>query len=349
MISQCWLHIGTEKTGSTSIQAFLAQNRPVLLSRGWLYPNSAGRTKQYSLAAFALDDHRSDRVRRLLGAGQRLGVDEFRRRLSDSLKAEAAASGARAMVLSSELLSTQLRRPGEIAHLKSLCDALAQETKVVVYLRNQADFLVSRYTNVIWEGGTADFGFRARAAIADYALLLERWSHVFGRTNMIVRRFEPMQFVGDDVVEDFAQTIGLDMRGLRRPARSNPSLDAQSLAFLRAVNRQLPPHVAKHVDRFRGALVRVLQRRGGTKFVITRALAERIESAYRDSNARVSAEYFGSRSQPLFSPPVLVSRDVTASPNRLDPITATRIAGFLALGLLRDGVLWAARRLNHVQ
>src|SRR5436190_12433898 len=202
MIAQCWLHIGTEKTGSTSIQTFLAQNRAALLSRGSIYPQSAGAKQHYSLVAFSLDDDRSDSTRLMLGIGTRIRLEDFRRQLLDSLKTELAASSAVTAVFSNELLSTRLQRPSEITRMKALCDALAGHTTVIVYIRNQADFLVSRYTNVIWEGGTAEFNFRARAAIADYALLLDRWSQIFGRENVIVRRFEPADFAGNDLIGD---------------------------------------------------------------------------------------------------------------------------------------------------
>ena len=235
MIAQCWLHIGTEKTGSTSIQTFLAQNRAALLSRGWIYPQSAGALKHSSLIAFSLDDDRIDSTRLRLGIGKRIALEGFRRELLNSLKTDLAASGAATAVFSSELLSTRLRRPSEIGRLKALCDALAGHTRVIVYIRNQADFLVSRYTNVIWEGGTAEFDFRARIAIADYELLLDRWTNIFGKENVIVRRFEPTDFPGNNVILDFAQAIGLSTGGLREPERSNPSLDAESLAAARAV------------------------------------------------------------------------------------------------------------------
>jgi hypothetical protein len=251
-------------------------------------------------------------------------------------------------MLSSELLSTRLRQSGEIARLKGLCDTVAARTNVVVYLRNQADFLVSRYTNVIWEGGTGDFDFRGRSAIADYALLLDRWSDVFGKANVVVRRFEPADFPEGDVLRDFAETIGLDIVGLERPARANPSLDTESLVFLRAVNRRLPAFVSKRLEPFRGALVRVLQRRrGGTRFVIPPSLAQRIEDAYADTNSRVSEAYFGSRFRPLFAPPLLVSVEEKPASNNLRPLGAARIALFLLSGLLRDG--WVRLRFHRAQ
>jgi len=350
MIAQCWLHIGTEKTGSTSIQKFLAQNRTTLLARGWLYSDTAGVLAHHSLVAYGLDDERHDDTRRTGGVGDRISLDVFRRQLIDSLHDEIAASGAATLILSNERLATRLNRPTEIARLRALCDQLAQNTKIVVYVRNQADFLVSRYTNVIWESGTAEFAFPARTAIADYKLLLDRWSEVFGRETVIVRRFEPAGFLDGDLIDDFASAIGLDNKGLQRPPRANPSLDAESLAFLRGFNRRLPHALSARIQPFRGAIVRVLQRhRGGTKFVIPREQAERIEAAYRESNERVSADYFGSRFRPLFSPPLLISQTGDTPRDRINALTAMHIAAFLALGLLRDSVFWAVRRLTRRQ
>jgi hypothetical protein len=92
----------------------------------------------------------------------------------------------------------------------------------------------------------------------------------------------------------------------------------------------------------------VLQRRrGGTKFVIPRAQAERIEAAYRDSNEQVSADYFGACFRPLFSPPLLVSETGDPPRDRIGALMAIRIASFLASGFLRDSLIWTVRRLTR--
>lgn len=344
MLARCWLHIGTEKTGSTSIQTFLASNRKALLARGWLYPVTAGALAHHNLLAYSLDDRRDDSARRIAGVGKRVSLDAFRRRVIQSFEYEIAGSGATTLLLSNECLATRLRLPEGIARLKALCDRFARETKVIVYLRNQADFFASRHTNVIWEGGTQDFDFPGPLPIADYALLLDRWSDVFGKKNIIVRRFEAADFPAGDLIADFAEATGLDTRGLPIPPRVNPSLDAESLAFLRGMNRRLPRNPQGRVQLLRNRIVRVLQRRrGGTRFTIPPRLATRIEDVYRDSNERVSTDYFGSRYHPLFSPPVLVSD--TPVPRHIGVVTAVRISGFVALGLLRDGFIWAATRL----
>ncbi|HWY16792.1 MAG TPA: hypothetical protein VNX86_16775 [Rhizomicrobium sp.] len=334
MIAQCWLHIGTEKTGSTSIRNYLALNRAALLSQGYLYPRTPGATSHYALTAFALDDARIEGTRRTLGIGNQESVSRFRAEFVDSLEKEIATSGAKTVIFSNELLSSSVRSPSEVARIKALCDAIARQTKIVVYLRNQTDFLVSRYTNIVWGGGTNEFQFRGRPALADYSRLLDRWAQAFGRENIVARRFELADFPGGDLLADFAGATGLDHTRLRPVSRFNESLDAESLAFLRAINRRLPHGLANRISPFRGRIVRVLQqRRGGTKFIVSSTLAEQIEEAFRGSNELVSNTYFESRFHPLFSRPLLAGPPDALPKNDIGPLAALGIAGFLTAGL----------------
>ncbi len=334
MIAQCWLHIGTEKTGSTSIRNYLALNRAALLSQGYLYPQTPGATNHYGLTAFALDDARIEGARRTLGIGDQESVSRFRAEFADSLEKETAASGASTLVFSNELLSSRLRSPAELARIKALCDGIARETKIVVYLRNQTDFLVSRYTNIVWEGGTKEFHFRGPPGLADYSRLLGRWAQAFGRENIFARRFEPTDFPGGDLLADFASATGFDHARLQPVHRFNESLDAESLAFLRAMNRRLSPGIARRIAPFRGRIVRVLQRRrGGSRFIISSAVARQIEEAFQDSNELVSNAYFESRFHPLFSPPLLAGPSDTLPKNDIGSLAALEIAGFVTAGL----------------
>ncbi|MGH6876239.1 MAG: hypothetical protein ACREHV_02550, partial [Rhizomicrobium sp.] len=63
MLSRCWLHIGTGKTGTTSIQHHLARNRRALLAQGYLYAMAPGSGNHHALSAFALEDEKIDAAR----------------------------------------------------------------------------------------------------------------------------------------------------------------------------------------------------------------------------------------------------------------------------------------------
>jgi hypothetical protein len=190
-----------------------------------------------------------------------------------------------------------------VRRIKALCDALAEETKVIVYLRNQVDYLVGLYTTSVEDGNARDFDL-ARARGADYAVMLERWSAVFGRDNIVVRRYEKDDFPNGDIRKDFTRALEIDTETLTDTRDLNNSLDAESIAFLRGFNRRVPAALANQAAALRIGIAAVLRRRrGGTKFVIPRDLASRIEVMFRASNAQVAADYFPSLASPLFSPP----------------------------------------------
>jgi hypothetical protein len=336
MLAQCWLHIGVEKTGTTSIQSFLAANRSALRAQGRLYPVAPGHASHPDLVAFALDDGRLDGTRRARGLGAPAQIADFRDGLVRALVSEIAGSGASEIIFSSELLSSRLRSLSELERLKVLCAGIARSTKIVVYLRNQVDFLISRYTNVLQSGGREEFRMRG-TSFADYEMVLDRWAEAFGRDNLIIRRFAPADFVDGDLLADFAATIGLESTKLVPVPRYNESLDAESLGFLLAINRRLPRWLSRRIGPLRSAAVAVLQRRrGGMKFVISSAQAGRIEDHFRASNERVSAVYFGGRYRPLFPPPTLLGEADDPPSTPVGFGTALRLAGFLAAGLVRD-------------
>ena len=62
------LLIGTEKTGTTTLQHFLAANRPALAERGFLYPSFCGAINHTGLAAYALAPAKTDPLRAPYGA-----------------------------------------------------------------------------------------------------------------------------------------------------------------------------------------------------------------------------------------------------------------------------------------
>ena len=57
---ELYLHIGTEKTGTTTIQSFLAANRDLLKRNRILYPRAPGEQNHRALAAAAQDCARGD-------------------------------------------------------------------------------------------------------------------------------------------------------------------------------------------------------------------------------------------------------------------------------------------------
>ena len=98
-----------------------------------------------------------------------------------------------------------------------------------------------------------------------------------------------------DVVDDYMHLIGLaDGEGLVRPGRSNPSLDAAGLEFLRRFNAHVPAR-RPWTARERGDVSAVLTdlSSDGPRLVLPPAQAREFVDRFAEGNARVAREYLG--------------------------------------------------------
>ena len=150
------------------------------------------------LVCYALDDSKFNSARMTYRVNGPEGVAEYRANLLKKLDQEFEKCGARAVILSNEHLSSRLHASSEIARLKELCDRYARKTTVIVYLRNQVDFLCSRYVESVKGGSTRPFPFPIPGTLAilmDYARVLAPWGEAFGSARLAVRRFEAGDFL----------------------------------------------------------------------------------------------------------------------------------------------------------
>ena len=59
---ECIVHIGTEKTGSTSLQRFLSLNRSSLLENGIAYTKTLGETVNNGICLLSYSTERRDNL-----------------------------------------------------------------------------------------------------------------------------------------------------------------------------------------------------------------------------------------------------------------------------------------------
>ncbi|MGH7714895.1 MAG: hypothetical protein ACREML_02755, partial [Vulcanimicrobiaceae bacterium] len=250
-----------------------------------------------------------------LGIVDAIGLERLRHELPNRLESEIAGRGVPNLILSNEVLAARLRMSTEIERLKQLCDRIAASTRIIVYIRNQVDYLAGIYTTAVIDGSPLDFDPLRWARQADYAAMLARWTSVFGRENVVVRRYEKENFPDGDVRKDFLRQLGIEPATLAKTRYLNRSLDAESIAFVRAFNRRVPFAFARRIAPLRYSIVAVLgRRRGGKTFAISRTLANQITDMFRTSNAQVAAQYFPSLSSALFSPACSVDDAGTDKP-----------------------------------
>ena len=135
VMPKLYLHIGTYKTGTTSIQSFLTHNRENLLHKGYLYPTSgAGQMIKHGLFCETIT------MRRPYSPFANEWIEEW-----ENLEQEIDLHQPDYVVLNTEGLCNFDR--DEVKLLESYLSRYLSgfETKIIIYLRRQDDLLVSLY------------------------------------------------------------------------------------------------------------------------------------------------------------------------------------------------------------
>lgn len=318
------LHIGTEKTGTTSIQRCLGTNRAALKKEGFLYPVSpADRYHNHTkLAAYAREDGQYDDLRRSFGVGNRFRLKKFRKAFEAKLKNELRTCGneIHTVVFSNEHCHSRLKSATEVSRLVELLRPLVSDLAIVVYLRRQDQMAVSLYSTHLKLGGTDTeiFPPKAKESSVYYNLenLLNRWEKVCGRDSVEPRIYEATNLNNGDVLRDFLDVIGFTRNdSLNEPARSNESFNPRAQAIVREINSR-----AKLGD---NAISSVL-RRQIVNFVVSRSTGQGRRPSreqamafceiFRASNERLRQKWFPERT-------TLFSNDFTNYPDDDDSQT----------------------------
>lgn len=184
------LHIGTQKTGSTSIQTFFTQNPEILAREGLSYVQAARGPAAHNKIAI---QHKTPKFPRFM----------------TRIVREVQGAPEKTHILSSEMLFSPGMARSLAAHLP---DDLRAATKVVVYLRRQDRFLEAMYKQVVKTGrftGTPQEYRQKRDAALCYSRALNAYGEAFGDENMCVRIYDPAHFPGRNVILDIAAQIGL--------------------------------------------------------------------------------------------------------------------------------------------
>ena len=236
-----YLHIGGEKTGTTTLQVFLRDNAPQLRKRGLIYPAN-NRHSYFSGAAHApvvagliKDDAVVEFVSIEKLASSDLAMCYLLRCLRNC--------GAEKAVISAEHFSSRLTKTSHLIALRNALLEVAESIKIVFYLREQAGLAISAYSTAVQCGRRNPFDANEVNAFNPYynhLSTLELWGNVFGVENLILREFDRQSLYNGDIIDDFFNVIDVPITGLVKPPRRNESLDAISLELIREVNLLLP-------------------------------------------------------------------------------------------------------------
>ncbi|MDO6963698.1 hypothetical protein [Rhizobium alvei] len=237
------LHIGTEKTGTTTIQKYLHQNSKALEAKGIFYAKCLGRPNNIDIAVYGMDLKPTQPFFLHRDIHDEAGHAQFKRRVEAELQAEVEAAreaGCHTYVISNEHCHSRLLKQEEVARVHGLLSRLFDRIDVICYLRPQVDLAISlASTSARQERVDATFFTRIGkgSLYYDFNALLERWANCFGEAAIV-----PVAFKGlSNPAADFARRIGVAEWQSIANQRSNSALDVNTIALLNAI--EVGPHI----------------------------------------------------------------------------------------------------------
>ncbi len=300
-----YLHIGMPKTGSTSLQIFLQENREILKSKGYTYP-------VIPLHYPAISDMRNGHF--LVGeAFSREGeadperTAEWRAEAFRLLREELEKYPH--LILSDEGIwnSIKIREKGALALLRQFCEQNQCEWKVIIYLRRQDSFLESYWKQKIRRRGSTKSWEELLRRPPSY-LVLDYYTHlceiakIVGKENLIVHRYGSEYFGGTDgtIFSDFLHAIGLVLTDEYKPLekQANVSLNNNYAEIKRILNFLLSEEKGERERQEKWMEMLVLECSASEKTAYQSSLFSQEErqsflEKYRESNDRTAQEFLG--------------------------------------------------------
>ena len=263
---KCILHIGSGKTGTSSIQRCFFSHRVDLEKNGYFYPSNTGR--HYFLENFvSLNPERKPFYK--VGWDSKEKIEKHLARQMLLFENDIKKSRAHTIILSNETF----HRMGidDIKRLEIFLDSYVEEFVVYCYVREPVAQATSLMQQVVKTNG-AVLNAQSRAHYFNPTKSLSKYVSIFGRENIHVCEFARTKLYHEDVVADFAHRIGMPTTLINfleneTPKDINVAISHEGMLIASALNKQLPPAVNKKRNTLRAKKIN-LSSIAGNKYVL---------------------------------------------------------------------------------
>ncbi len=224
-----FLHVGFHKTGTSSIQFYLHNNRTALKKTGLIYPKSVLNGNNHSILANSIKSIYRDQK-----------PNPHYKRLKEEIE---NIDGD--VIISSECFMEEL----DPKLIKDSFRDFDDTIKIVFYVRPQVQWIESLYGEVIKDSsrrytGRIEYIREVRNGKLNYFNVIENWRNTFQKENIIVREFKQWEH-SNDLITDFLDTVtrtdNAPKLKIKRAPIKNPRFDPRCLEFLRRINMVAMP------------------------------------------------------------------------------------------------------------
>lgn len=235
MMKKAYIHIGLEKTGTTSLQIFMQHNKEALAQNNLVYLGGDHKPYVHGIGHFPIVASFYEKCPNIVPVHKHRPPSEVLSALSQDVDLTEED-----IILSCEHFSSRLLGREKI---RAFRDALRdRSTKIVCYLRPQDEQAVSLYSTLVKGGATDPFTTKdvtPENRYFNYREILEDWGDVFGKDNIIIREYARDALIGNDICTDFLSILGVEPDQFSFVGNHNISLDSLQVAMLRRVNKHL--------------------------------------------------------------------------------------------------------------
>lgn len=310
-VMTCYLHIGTEKTGTTSIQNFLYKNRDQLLKDGILFSQSLGKRNNRGLSVLAYSPGKFDDYIKTLNLNDESALKKHQKKLFSNLKNELEREKSKKVLFSSEHIHSRLTTIKEIYDLKRILEKLGF-TKIIilVYLRDPAGIATSLYSTAVKYGDNkSKFPNPPQENnyyehICNHERTLNWYGEVFGEDNLRVRIFEKDALINGSLIDDFLSIIEIEKNeNYKDVVSKNISLNLIGLTLLRELNKEMPRFIDNKPNPARGNLVALIEKHFEAtredkqyKYAMPQKLYNEYNEYFLKSNEYVRQKFFPQKS-----------------------------------------------------
>ncbi|MDR1964161.1 MAG: hypothetical protein LBQ50_10315 [Planctomycetaceae bacterium] len=299
------LHIGTPKTGTTTIQETLGANREELQKQGFHFAHGIFSMTDVNgekrllgidnnhifLLYLCLVPNQQDKYIRVWmnqrQSDDELVIQEFiKEQFNQSLSS--LTSNIHTVIFSAEMLASYC----DVKNIKQLLEPFFDSFSIIVYLRKQEDAISSSLNTLLRIG--ADLPPITSAEDYeqewyDYDNILSTWNEFFHKDCFSVRLFEKKSLVRNDLIEDFADCVGFSLDGMKRIEDQNVSINAKAANFLFRFNKYVP-----FTSEIRGSIVSLLEKHyKGKDYVFSQKQVKFVREKFYESNNKVAQKFLG--------------------------------------------------------
>ena len=242
------VHIGTMKTGSSSIQETLGFSREILLGHGVYYPDIIPHNHLQTFPPIFIDEPETYIPFRRKGIQSREEALKKCGELKKKWLREFERCNKDTFIISAENLSLPVFDRNAVSRMKEFLEDYFEEIVIVVYVRHYETLISSQVQQIVKNGfnktdiqKTTRFFLNNPKSGLLYSNNIGKWVDAFSESRVIVRPFDPGVFRNGSLVDDFLFSLGIDAGEAElKEIRTNESIGKNAVAFLERFNQRYP-------------------------------------------------------------------------------------------------------------